>query len=627
MSPWSLFSWIGSPLQVADVPELSTGMLVVFALIVLALVLFIAAPVPIDVTAITVMVLLIVLEPWTEISPADGVAGFASAATITVLMMFVLSEGIRMTGAVQIMSAKIAAFAGNDERKQLGSLIGVSGLTAGFINNTPVVAIMIPVASDLARKAKVSPSRFMIPISYAAMFGGMLTLIGTSTNILASDVSARLLDRPFTMFEFTQLGAIVLLTGSLYLLLVGRYLVPDRIAPEEDLTEEFEMTAYLTEVIVSEGSPFAGRTVRQAIKDEEFEFDIVQLVRGGEVFGEPLAQKTIREGDILVVRTGRATVVDLLETDGLDLLPQIAFTDAVLARDGDDERALRGVSRRLVEVVIPPDSSLVDETLISANFRSRYDAVVLALRRGPTVLHRRMGQVTLRGGDTLLVQASRESIDRLGNDRDFVLVHEVLRPEYRREKLPIALGIVAAVVGIAALEIYPILVTAIAGAVAMVFTGVLKPNEIYDAVDWQVIFLLAGLIPLGVAMERTGAAAFLAGHVVANTTAFDAVIVLGLFYLVTALLTELVSNNASVVLMIPVAVDAANQIGANAFAFVLAVTFAASTPLLSPIGYQTNLMVYGPGGYRFTDFARVGAPLQLLLAIVTTLGIAVFWGV
>ncbi|WP_049934536.1 SLC13 family permease [Halalkalicoccus jeotgali] len=602
-------------------------MVVVSGIVLFALVAFITEPVPIDITAITVMVLLIVLEPWTTISPAEGVSGFASSATITVLMMFVLSEGIRKTGVVQTISARIAAFAGDDGRKLLGSIVGVSGLSSGFINNTPVVAIMIPMASDLARRASVSPSRFMIPLSYASMLGGMLTLIGTSTNILASDVSARLIGRPFSMFEFTALGALVLLVGSAYLLVIAPRLLPDRLPAEGDLTAEFGMADYLTEVIVRENSPFVGHTVREAIEDAEFEFDLVQLIREGEVFGEPLAQKTIRPDDVLVVRTGRDTVVDLIDVEGVDLLPHVAFTDADLAAGEGGRRTDSGARQDLVEVIVPPDSSLVGETLVSANFRSSFDATVLALRRGPTVLHRRMDHVELRGGDTMLVQASRGSIERLGANREFILGSEVARAEYRRSKLPVAVAIIAAVVGLAALEIYPILVTAIAGAVAMVATGVLDPNEIYDAVDWSVIFLLAGLIPLGIAMERTGAAAFLAGIVVASTTAFDAVVVLGVFYLFTALITNVISNNASVVLMIPVAVDAANRIGANEFAFVLAVTFAASSAMLTPIGYQTNLMVYAPGGYRFTDFARVGAPLQLILTVVTTLGIATIWGV
>jgi di/tricarboxylate transporter len=225
------------------------------------------------------------------------------------------------------------------------------------------------------------------------------------------------------------------------------------------------------------------------------------------------------------------------------------------------------------------------------------------------------------------VQATSETVGRLDLNRDFIVAQEVERTDFRKSKVPVALGIVAAVVGLAALDILPIVVSALAGALAMVVTGCLKPTEVYDAVQWDVVFLLAGVIPLGIALETTGAADLLADAVVRSAEFLPLLGVLGLFYLVTALLTNVISNNASVVLMIPVAVEAATQLDANAFAFVLAVTFAASTAFMTPVGYQTNLFVYGPGGYRFTDYLRVGGPLQLIFALVTTLGVAFFWGV
>ncbi|WP_425607713.1 SLC13 family permease [Natrononativus amylolyticus] len=600
-------------------------MLVVFAIIAVAVALFVTQPIPLDVTALLVIVVLVVLEPWTTISAEQGIAGFASSATITVLMMFILSEGVRRTGAVQLLGEKLAAFAGGDERRQLGSIVGVSGLSAGFINNTPVVAIMIPVANELAERTGTSPSRLLIPLSFASMMGGMLTLIGTSTNILASDIIAReeYLGSGFSMFEFTALGALVLAVGSVYLLVATPYLLPERIRPRDELTSEFELTSYLTEVVVPEDSPLVGDTVREAIADLEVDLEAVTLIRGEDAFGASIGEKALRPDDVLIVRTARQAVIDLAGVEGLELLPQASVSDADLEVD-DEERATPQV---LAEVIVAPDGDLVEETMASSNFRRRYDATVLAVRRGSEVVHTRMDQRRLRGGDTLLVQASRDALDRLGTDRNVIVAQEFTRPTYRWSKLPVALAIVAGVVGVAALEFYPILVTSIAGAVAMVVTGVLKPTELYDAVDWSVIFLLAGLIPLGVAMEQTGAAAFLAGNAVLGVGGLHIVLVLGLFYLFTAVLTELLSNNASVVLMIPVAFDVAARLGANEFAFVLAVTFAASTPLLSPVGYQTNLMVYGPGGYEFGDFARLGAPLQLILTVVTTLGIVAIWGV
>ncbi len=628
--------------ELAVTPE----MLVVFGIIVLALVLFVTELLPIDVTAILIMVLLMVLGAdgvvnLTEISTAEGTSGFSNSATITVLAMLILSSGISQTGVVQILGRKMSAFAGDDLDKQLLATIGVSGPISGFINNTPVVAILVPVISDIAHQGKTSPSKLLIPLSYASMFGGMLTLIGTSTNILASDVSARLLGRPFSMFEFTQLGIVVLLVGSLYLVTVGHRLLPERVPVDEDYVQEYAIEEYLTEVVVDDDSPLAGTTVADAIDHVEFDADILQVVRDGEEFIEPIGQKAIQAGDLLRLRADRTTVQQLVDRETVTLVGS-PETDAELEPDEVPERTL-------VEIVVPRGSFLVGESLESSTFRQRYDATVLAFRsRGETV-RSNMDERRIRVGDTLLVQAAPDSIDRLSRNDDFIVAHEPEEPDYRTEKIPHAAAIMAGVVGfvavpwgvigsaaaaatgvgalegLAALSL-PILVTALAGVVAMVATGVLRPTEIYDAVEWDVIFLLAGIIPLGMALEQTGGADLL-GTLVAATGAFlPALGVLWVFYIATGLITGVISNNASVVLMLPVAVETARQIGADPFAFVLAVTFAASTAFLTPVGYQTNLFVYGPGGYKFSDFVRIGAPLQLLLSVVTVLGIAFFWG-
>jgi len=601
-----------------QIPPITLSMAVVFGVILLALLLFVTEPVPIDITAIGLIVVLVVLEPWTTISPAEGISGFASTATITVLAMFVLSEGVRRTGVVNQLGDRVVEWTKDSPLKQLSAVVGISGGSAGFVNNTPVVAVMIPMAISIAKQTNTSPSKLLLPISFASMMGGTLTLIGTSTNILASDIWERIGDGPFSMFEFTAVGLIVLVIGSIYLLTVGRYLTPERIKPELELTEEFEMAEYLTEVVIRADSPLVGRTIRESIQTLDADIDIVQLIRNRETFGEPLAWKELREDDILLIRTDRETLVDLVATEGVDLVPQTTFHDVDFETDAE---------ATLIEVVVLPGTKLVGETLASLDFRGRYDATVLAIRRGSSVIRQRMDHAPLRGGDTLLLQATEETVDRLIRNRAFVVAQEPGLTSYRRSKTPIALGIVAAVVAVAAAGWLPIVVSALAGMVAMVLSGCLKPTEIYDAVDWNVIFLLAGVIPLGIAMEQTGAAEWLAAVVVAGSTDFAPLVVLGVFYLLTSLLTNLVSNNASVVLMIPVAVDVATTIGANAFAFVLAVTFAASTAFVTPVGYQTNLMVYGPGGYRFTDFFRVGAPLQLLLAVVTTLSIGWLYGV
>jgi di/tricarboxylate transporter len=603
----------------------------VFGLVLVTLVLFALEPVPIDITALGVMVTLMVFGTagplnLTEVSPQEGISGFASPATVTVLAMFILSAGVQATGIVQLLGRKLAAYTGDSEFRQLAATTGVVGPISGFINNTAAVAILLPMIVDLAEEGGNSPSKLLIPLSYASMFGGMLTLIGTSTNILASSVTADLAPqypelnlRAFSMFEFTHLGIVVSLFGAAYLLTVGRWLIPARIAPSEDLTEEFEMGEYLTEVVVREDSPLVGQTLREGLEGTDFDVDVLQLVRDRRSFLEPLGQKTVRAGDIFVVRTGREDLMALTDLEGLDLLPEVDVTESELESAESEQN--------LVETVVAPGSALVGESLASVRFRERYDGTVLAIRRGGEVIRRRMDDLPLRVGDTLLVQATAESIERLDRNRDFIVASLVERREYRWSKIPVALAVVAAVVGVAAAGVLPIVVTALGGALAMVVTGCLKPTEIYDAVSWEVILLLAGVIPLGIAMQQTGGAVLLADLVLLSAEVLPAVAVLGVFYLLTALLTNVVSNNASVVLMVPVAVEAARELGANAFAFVLAVTFAASTAFMTPVGYQTNLFVYGPGGYRFADYVRVGTPLQLLFAVVTTLGIAVFWGV
>ena len=595
----------------------TADMLVVVGIVTLALVLFTTEWVPVDVTAIISMVLLMVLEPWTQISPAEGISGFSNPATVTVLAMLILSSGVSRTGVVQRVGSAMADFAGDDPLRQLAATVGVAGPSSGFINNTPVVAILVPVISDLAHQGRSSPSRLLMPLSFASMLGGTLTVIGTSTNILASDIADRLLGHPFGMFEFTRLGVLVLVVGVIYLLTVGRWLLPERIKPREDYIEEYELSDYLTEVVVREDSPLVGMTVEDAVRERGFDVEVLQIDRGAERFLGPLALVNIQGGDVFRVKADRRTLERLMAVDGLDLVG----TDVT-----EEELEAVSAEQTLVELVITSGSELVGETLETASFRQRYGATVLAFLSRGELFRERIDRIRMRVGDTLLVQAPADSIDRLSRNRDFIVGHEPERPSYRTGKIPHAVAIIGGVVLMPALGLLPIVVSALAGVAAMVIAGVLRPTEIYESVDWNVIFLLAGVIPLGIALEQTGAAALIGRAVAGSAAVLPALGVLWVFYVVTALLTNVISNNASVVLMIPVAVEAAGQLGASAFAFVLAVTFAASTAFMTPVGYQTNLFVYGPGGYRFVDYFRVGAPLQLLLSFVTVAGIAAFWG-
>jgi di/tricarboxylate transporter len=602
-------------------PELTTDILVVLGIVVLALVLFVSERLPVDVTAILLIVVLSVLEPWTTISPAEAVSGFSNEATVTVLAMLILSAGISRTGIVQELGRRMASFSGSSLRKQVFATVGITSPVSGFLNSTPVVALLVPVVTDVANRGDTSPSKLLIPLSYASQIGGMLTLIGTSTNILASDVAARLGRRypelhAFSMFEFTRLGVLVVLVGGTYLIFVGPSLLPERVPPRADYLEEYAVGDYVAELAVAPDSPLVGESIETVTARLGPEIDIVEIASEGEESVAPRQAERLQAGSVLVVRTNRAVVSQPPSVDGLRFVGRQPAVETIRER-GEGQ---------LVELVVALNSRLTGEVLDPERFREDYGAAVLGLRSQGNGLVRRIVGERLQVGDSLLVEVPEEGLERLTRNPDVIVAREPFEPDYRTEKAPIAVAIMLGVVGLAALEVLSILIAALAGVVTMVVTGVLDPTELYDAVEWDVIFLLAGVIPLGIALQNTGAASYLASQVVALAGALPVLLVLWLFYVFTGLVTEVISNNASVVLLIPVAAASATRIGANPFAFVLAVTFAASTAFLGPIGYQTNLFVYGPGGYRFTDYIRIGAPLQLLLSVVTVLGIAFFWG-
>lgn len=596
---------------------MTTGTFLVFLLILVAFVLFFFEPVPIDVTALGIMVLLIILGPWTGISPQEGVAGFANPATLTILAMMVLSEGVRRTGAIQHLETKVSSYTGNNTYKQLGATIGTVGPLSAVINNTAAVAILLPMVSDLAHKNRTSPSKLLLPLSYASMLGGMLTLIGTSTNLLASAISSDLIGRPFSMFEFTHLGLVVFAFGTVYLFTIGHRLAPSHITPRSKL-ETTEKEEFLTEIIIGKHSNFPGLTIQEALERVNFEANITQLIRKGDYHREPPLSTEIREGDVFTIRLTKDALRILLDLEGVDLVPEVT---------SEKEMETLGPGQTLIEIVLTAGSDLVGETIGTAGFRDRFGATVLAIRRGGQIVYERLTQFSLQPGDMLLIESREESVDRLANDTNVIVAGELALQKFRSSKLLLAIGIVLGVVLIASLGVLSIMVAAFAGVVLMMTTGVLKPSEAYEAIQWDIIFLLAGVIPLGKALSETGGAQLISDVIVSAASVAPTIFILGLFYVVTAVMTNLISNQASVVLLLPVAVEVSQQLGTNDFAFVLAVTFAASTAFMTPVGYQTNLFVYGPGGYRFSDYLRVGGPLQLLMAIVTTAGIAFFWGV
>lgn len=608
---------------------MNTGIAVVLGLIVIVLVLFVTEWIPVDVTAIGLMVSLILLEPWTKVGASEGVQGFSNPATLTVLAMFMLSEGVRRTGIVQILIRWLESFTGDSEERSLFALFALAGPPSGFINNTPVVAILIPVARKLARNAGVSPSRMMMPLSFISMLGGTLTLIGTSSTIIASELSQRLIGKPITMFEFTFLGVILMVVGVVYMYTIGWHLIPDRVKTDENLVQEFEMEDYLTDVEVLEGSEFVGQTVRDMIHQEAFDLDVSQVIRDGRSIRGNIDQITILPGDILVIRASRDTLNQFIESVHLaihgkqDALPEHIQEEAQPEGTQPAEEVEDGLT--LAEVVLLPNCPIVGQSVRQSGFRDRFHGTVLAVRRGGEVIRERMKNLELQPGDTLLVQTGPTTVNRISNNPGFVVTGTEVLEEARMERIPHAILIMIGVVLLPALDVLPIMVSAFTGAFAMILSGCLRMREAYAAVSWDIIFLLAGVIPLGIAMENTGTDRIIADLILYCAPYLPTWGMLFLIYVITVSLTNLISNAAAVILMLPIAVTVAQAIGANVFSFVMLVTLGSATAFISPIGYQTNLMVYGPGGYKFTDFARVGLGLQILTGVILTIGALVFW--
>lgn len=587
--------------------------------LILALMSFIAAWLPVDITAISITVVLMILR---LVTPDQGISGFSNSATITVMAMFILSDGIQRTGVISIVRDFLMEWGGKKPSQQIFVMGGIVGLITSFINNTAVVAVFIPIVEDWCSKRNISVSKLLIPLSYSTVLGGTITLLGSSTNIVASGISQKLGYGEFGLFQFTGLGLITFVVGLIYLSIFAPKLLPDRKPATSDLvSQDYGLKDYVSEVIIKPQSSLIGQTIRASEIQRKFDLAVLEIIRNDSHFPPPIADKLLAAGDILLVRGRRENLLKIREERGIDILPDVDFAQKSLAKT-----ELTSQEEGVAEVLILSNAKIIGSSLKDLRFRQRYNATVLAIRRGEELMRERMGKIPLRFGDLLLVQGPKESLLGLQTSSDLLVIEKQNIESLRRDKAWIALTILLGVVVIAAFDWMPILVTSLAGVILMILTGCLKPGEIYSAVRWDIIFLLAGLFPLGIAMENSGTTQWIANNLVVFAGNLDGYWVLVFFYITTSLVTEVLSNNAAVILMIPVAVKVATTLSLNPIAFMFAVAFAASNSYLTPIGYQTNTMVYGPGGYKFFDFTRVGLPLSLILSVLTPLLIVLIYG-
>ncbi len=566
---------------------------------------------PIDAVAFTSLGLLLLFG---LVTPREAISGFSNEAVITVMMMFVLSYGLTHTGLIDRFGHRLSGLSGSSHWTAAIALILVCGALSAFVNNTAALAILMPVGIQIAKHYGVSPSRILLPLSYLSIIGGTCTLIGTSTNLLVSSMSEGLGYGAFGVFEFLGLGLVLLLVGGLYVVLVPmRFLEPR--ADTARLTDKYRLSSFFTEVKVPEGSRLVGRTVLDAQVNRRFRLTVLGILRGDERIVVELRSRPVLADDTLILRGRFADIVRFREHFGLLLLTDVKI----------DDQELSDQANLLAEVQLSPLSGLTGSNLRDINFRRRFGCFVLALNRTGGPIRDKIARIVLHDWDTLLVFGPRSRIETLYEQEGFVPLQEMPLRLTLPRRWWISAAVIPVVVGLAALGVMPILKAAILGVVALVVLRALTLPQAYEAINWSVIFLLVGILPLGIAMTNTGLTGMIGDAIAAAGRDLGPIGVLALVYLVTALLSEIVSNNSTAVLMVPIAASAALALGVPPKPFLIAVAFAASASFMTPMGYQTNAMVFGPGGYRFRDFLLFGAPLKIMFFALSMWLIPVFW--
>ncbi len=572
---------------------------------------FIAEKLPPDVTALLAMLALLLTG---ILQPSEAFAGFSHPATISVAAVLVLSAGIERTGALSFLARRILAPIGHSELLlTVVIMVAIGGMSA-FINNTAAVAIFIPVVLDVCRRTGASPGRVLMPMSHAATIGGMCTLIGTSTNLVAHEY-ARSQGLPgFSMFELGQVGFPMLLAGFAYMLLVGRWFLPRSDGTQPEAFESSE--PYLAELIVKPGSSWIGREVSAESFERDFDLELLDLSRVGRSLSLSGPHPLLISGDSLRVRGPLNKVMALANLGELELhRPE---------DDKKDGQKTEGENKLLAEVVVLSSSNLIGQTLKQMRFAERFNTVVLALRRRGTATGR-PSTTPLRAGDVLAVETSMQSLKALDDALGFLVIGtpEVSVP--RTGKLVITILTLVGVIALVSFGVMPIITAATAGCAVLMLTGCLRPREAYQAIDLSIVFLLAGSLALGAALERSGLTTVLADSLLKLQDIASPFVILAGFFLAAVIISEFMSNSGTVPLLAPIAITIATKLNLNPTALIAAITFGSTAAFAMPIGYQTSLMIYGPGGYRFKDFVRMGLVLDLLLAILALWLIPKFW--
>ena len=588
----------------------------VLGLLFFGFIMFVTEMFSIDVTA---MVLLTILFALGYLTPAEALSGFSNPAVITIAFLFIISRALQKTRILEYLIIRVRRLA--DRSILLGRAVYLFtiGIASAVVNNTAIVAIFMPVSIRLAQKYKMSPSKMLIPLSYSAILGGTLTLVGTSTNLLVNSIYIQTPGvEPMGMFEFMRYGAILMIVGLLYILFIAPMVLPSRTSTSS-LTKSYRLGGYLTEMKISPESPLNGRTCLDRGINKNYDVMVLDILRDGKMITSMIRLTKLREGDILFVRGTLENFLRMKEVEKVTLLTDEKLTQEELEQEDNV----------VVECLITDKSDIVGKSLMAGNFRRRFGSFILAIRREGTIFREKIAHVILQAYDTLLVYGPENKVKELSKTGEFIVLGEV-DAELRKQRFWwMTIVVIIGTITLAALGIMPIVKSAMLGVVILLTLKILTPQESYQSINWQVIILISALIPVGIVIQKTGTAEWIAGFITSATrsvsTEIQPQVLLALIYFITIFLTEISSNAATAIIMTPIALAVAQQMGFDPRAFVFAVAFAASASFITPVGYQTNLMVYGPGGYKFSDYIRVGFPLALIFWVMAIFILPVLW--
>jgi di/tricarboxylate transporter len=583
----------------------------IFAILAGILVLFVWGRWRHDVVAFLALLIAVVagLVPFSE-----AFLGFGHPATVTVAMVLILSRALSNSGAVDFIAKHVALAAGR-QSVHVASLASVAAALSAIMNNVGALALLMPVAVQSAEKRKRSPAAVLMPMSFGSILGGMVTLIGTPPNIIVATYREKVSGAPFQMFDFTPVGATVAIAGVVFIAFVGWRLIPRERRTKLAHQELFDLEGYVSELRVPEGSPAVGQTVRdlETVVDDA-EVVVVGLTRTSRrMLGQ--GREQVQEGDVLIIEAGPEDMDKFVSKLRLELV----------GTEGATATLLRSDDVTLMEAVVAPRSRIEGRTAGALRLRGRHGVNLLAISRQGRPIRQRLRQLRLRAGDVLLLQGETERLPGVIASLGCLPLAERGIQIGRRRQAGLCVTVFAAAIVAAALGVVPIQIALALAAAAVVLLNIVPPREIYESVDWPVILLLGAMIPIGAAIETTGATRLIAGALLDLASGFAPVVVLALLMIATMTLSDIMNNAATAVVMAPIAVVMAGQIGVNADAFLMAVAVGASCAFLTPIGHQNNMLIMGPGGYRFGDYWRMGLPLEVLIVCLAVPMILWVW--